>query len=132
MSAAIQSFINNPAYYDALSLLKGARNGLVYGAKIRFPHALVIAILFGRGECVDPLSQYQLDLADLLQLEVAGTDYLPPDQSARHESHEICHTIQNYDACTEEDQPRQRAALGHISRRSNRRIRRVRRQEPCE
>jgi len=50
MSAAIQSFITNPAYHDALSLLKGARNGLVYGAKIRFPHALVIAILFGRGD----------------------------------------------------------------------------------
>lgn len=51
MEAAIQNFITNPAYADYLGLLKGARNGLVYGAKVRFPHALVIAILFGRGEC---------------------------------------------------------------------------------
>lgn len=28
---------------------QGARNGLVYGAKIRFPHALVMTFLFGRG-----------------------------------------------------------------------------------
>jgi peroxisomal membrane protein 4 len=65
MSAAIQSFITNPAYHDAFSLLKGARNGLVYGAKVRFPHALVIAILFGRGECVDCLACAQPNLTDL-------------------------------------------------------------------
>lgn len=52
MEVAIHNFITNPAYADYLALLKGARNGLVYGAKVRFPHALVIAILFGRGECV--------------------------------------------------------------------------------
>lgn len=50
--AAIEAFISNPAYHDYLGILKGARNGLVYGAKIRFPHALVMAILFGRGEYV--------------------------------------------------------------------------------
>jgi hypothetical protein len=35
-----------------LAILKGARNGLVYGVKIRFPHALIMSILFGRGEYV--------------------------------------------------------------------------------
>ncbi|KAJ1309656.1 hypothetical protein OPQ81_006423 [Rhizoctonia solani] len=29
---------------------RGARNGFVYGVKIRFPHALLMAILFGRGD----------------------------------------------------------------------------------
>jgi len=48
--AAIEAFISDPAYHDYLGILKGARNGLVYGAKIRFPHALVMAILFGRGD----------------------------------------------------------------------------------
>lgn len=49
---AINSILANPAYHDYLAILKGARNGLVYGAKIRFPHVLVMSILFGRGECV--------------------------------------------------------------------------------
>lgn len=40
----------DPAYHDYLAILKGARNGLVYGVKVRFPHALIMAILFGRGE----------------------------------------------------------------------------------
>jgi peroxisomal membrane protein 4 len=49
-SAMLSEFINNPAYHDYLAILKGARNGFVYGCKVRFPHALVMAILFGRGE----------------------------------------------------------------------------------
>jgi hypothetical protein len=49
---AINQVILDPRYHDYLAILKGARNGIVYGAKVRFPHALVMAILFGRGECV--------------------------------------------------------------------------------
>ena len=33
----------NPQYADYLALIKSARNGAVYGAKVRFPHALVYA-----------------------------------------------------------------------------------------
>jgi peroxisomal membrane protein 4 len=50
MTTIIEKIISNPAYHDYLAILKGARNGLVYGAKVRFPHALVMAILFGRGD----------------------------------------------------------------------------------
>lgn len=32
--------------HDALSVIKGFRNGLVYGAKIRLPHAAVMTFLF--------------------------------------------------------------------------------------
>jgi peroxisomal membrane protein 4 len=39
----------NPAYHDFFTVVKGFRNGIVYGAKIRFPHALVMTFLFGRG-----------------------------------------------------------------------------------
>jgi len=46
----IQVLITNPAFHDYLAILKGARNGLVYGVKVRFPHALIMAILFGRGD----------------------------------------------------------------------------------
>ena len=46
----INEIIANPAYQDYLAILKGARNGFVYGVKVRFPHALVMSILFGRGE----------------------------------------------------------------------------------
>ncbi len=37
----INSIVLNPQYADYLALLKAARNGAVYGAKVRFPHALV-------------------------------------------------------------------------------------------
>ncbi|KZS93272.1 peroxisomal membrane protein 4 [Sistotremastrum niveocremeum HHB9708] len=46
---AINQIILDPRYHDYLGILKGARNGLVYGVKIRFPHALLMSILFGRG-----------------------------------------------------------------------------------
>lgn len=47
---AVEALVANPAYHDYLAILKGARNGFVYGVKVRFPHALVMSILFGRGE----------------------------------------------------------------------------------
>ena len=47
---ALEAIIADPAYHDYLAILKGARNGFVYGVKVRFPHALVMSILFGRGE----------------------------------------------------------------------------------
>lgn len=46
----IEEILADPRYHDYLAILKGARNGLVYGAKVRFPHALIMAILFGRGD----------------------------------------------------------------------------------
>jgi hypothetical protein len=49
---AVQRLLANPAYHPIFATLKGARNGLVYGAKVRFPHAVVLAILFGQGGCV--------------------------------------------------------------------------------
>ena len=53
--ALLNEIITNPAYHDYLAILKGARNGFVYGVKIRFPHALLMSILFGRGEYVPTL-----------------------------------------------------------------------------
>ena len=50
--SAIHAILSNPRYHDYLAILKGARNGFVYGVKVRFPHALVMAVLFGRGEYV--------------------------------------------------------------------------------
>ncbi|KAG6845646.1 hypothetical protein H0H87_005853 [Tephrocybe sp. NHM501043] len=47
---ALQQILTNPAYHDYLAILKGARNGFVYGVKVRFPHAVVMSILFGRGD----------------------------------------------------------------------------------
>ena len=37
----INAIILDPGYADYLAILKAARNGAVYGAKVRFPHALV-------------------------------------------------------------------------------------------
>ncbi|GAA5983045.1 hypothetical protein JCM11641_004704 [Rhodosporidiobolus odoratus] len=47
--ALLDRLVNQPALHDVLAILKGARNGLVYGAKVRAPHALIMSILFGRG-----------------------------------------------------------------------------------
>jgi peroxisomal membrane protein 4 len=38
-----------PTLHPLLSILKSARNGAVYGAKVRFPHALVMVFLFRSG-----------------------------------------------------------------------------------
>lgn len=46
---ALHNILMDPANHSVLSVIKGARNGLVYGAKIRFPHALVMVSLFGAG-----------------------------------------------------------------------------------
>ena len=37
----VNKIILNHHYADYLALVKAARNGAVYGAKVRFPHALV-------------------------------------------------------------------------------------------
>ena len=45
-STTINRIVNDPLFHDILAIVKGLRNGLVYGAKIRFPHALVMTFLF--------------------------------------------------------------------------------------
>ncbi|KAI1105525.1 peroxisomal membrane protein 4 [Jackrogersella minutella] len=47
--AALERIVLDPANHDLLAVLKGARNGAVYGAKVRFPHALVMVFLFRPG-----------------------------------------------------------------------------------
>ncbi|KAI9663605.1 MAG: hypothetical protein M1821_007095 [Bathelium mastoideum] len=46
---SLEKVILDPKYKDLLALLKGFRNGLVYGTKVRFPHALVMVFLFRTG-----------------------------------------------------------------------------------
>jgi hypothetical protein len=41
LRATIERIVLDPRFHDALTLVKGMRNGLVYGTKVRFPHALV-------------------------------------------------------------------------------------------
>ncbi|PWY72439.1 peroxisomal membrane protein 4 [Aspergillus sclerotioniger CBS 115572] len=45
----LDTLVTNPDIAPLLSLLKGIRNGAVYGAKVRFPHALVMIFLFRSG-----------------------------------------------------------------------------------
>uniref|UniRef100_A0A803YRP5 Peroxisomal membrane protein 4 n=1 Tax=Meleagris gallopavo TaxID=9103 RepID=A0A803YRP5_MELGA len=46
---AINALLLQRRYRAALAVLKGFRNGAVYGAKIRAPHALVMTFLFRSG-----------------------------------------------------------------------------------
>jgi peroxisomal membrane protein 4 len=45
----LEEIVVDPKYHDLLSIVKGFRSGVVYGAKVRFPHALVMTILFKTG-----------------------------------------------------------------------------------
>ncbi|KAL9630493.1 MAG: hypothetical protein Q9204_004697, partial [Flavoplaca sp. TL-2023a] len=46
---AVEGIVLDPQLADILAIVKGARNGFTYGAKIRFPHALVMVFLFRSG-----------------------------------------------------------------------------------
>ncbi|KAL8665325.1 MAG: hypothetical protein Q9202_002376 [Teloschistes flavicans] len=46
---SVDEIVLNPQFADLLAIVKGARNGFTYGAKIRFPHALVMVFLFRSG-----------------------------------------------------------------------------------
>ncbi|KAI9656938.1 MAG: hypothetical protein M1831_004486 [Alyxoria varia] len=50
------SLILDPTYQPYLTLLKAFRNGLVYGTKVRFPHALVMVFLFRSGTLREKLT----------------------------------------------------------------------------
>ncbi|KAF2187737.1 peroxisomal membrane protein 4 [Zopfia rhizophila CBS 207.26] len=49
LETALEKIILDPQYHDILTLVKGIRNGMVYGCKVRFPHALVMIFLFRHG-----------------------------------------------------------------------------------
>lgn len=41
----LDALVANPNLAPFLSLVKGARNGVVFGTKVRFPHALVYGFI---------------------------------------------------------------------------------------
>lgn len=44
----VNDFLNDPSRHATLATIKGLRQGIVYGAKVRFAHSLVQAFLFRR------------------------------------------------------------------------------------
>ncbi|KAM6378625.1 LOW QUALITY PROTEIN: peroxisomal membrane protein 4 [Pluvialis apricaria] len=52
---AANALLQQRRYHAALAVLKGFRNGAVYGAKIRAPHALVMTFLFKSGSLREKL-----------------------------------------------------------------------------
>uniref|UniRef100_A0A2D4FUY8 Peroxisomal membrane protein 4 n=4 Tax=Micrurus TaxID=8634 RepID=A0A2D4FUY8_MICCO len=51
----VNSLLRQRRYQTVLAVLKGFRNGAVYGAKIRAPHALVMTFLFKSGSLKEKL-----------------------------------------------------------------------------
>ncbi|MEQ2307084.1 Peroxisomal membrane protein 4 [Ameca splendens] len=51
----MNNLLQQEKYKAALAVVKGFRNGAVYGAKIRAPHALVMTFLFRSGSLKDKL-----------------------------------------------------------------------------
>ncbi|KAI5959939.1 uncharacterized protein KGF55_005171 [Candida pseudojiufengensis] len=45
----MSAILNNPLYRPLLEIIRSARNGIVYGGKLRFSHALVINLLYRSG-----------------------------------------------------------------------------------
>ncbi|KAG9314571.1 hypothetical protein JVU11DRAFT_5373 [Chiua virens] len=73
--SGLNDLVLNPALHDYLAIIKGARNGFIYGVKVRFPHALIMAILFGRGDwktrcrvIYQATKQHALNLAKFVSL----------------------------------------------------------------
>jgi peroxisomal membrane protein 4 len=62
--SSIAHWLSDPRLHDYLAIVKGARNGFVYGVKVRFPHALIMAVLFGRGEYVFRSTSELISLLD--------------------------------------------------------------------
>ncbi|XP_043837015.1 peroxisomal membrane protein 4 isoform X2 [Dromiciops gliroides] len=58
---AVNTLLRKRRYHAALAVLKGFRNGAVYGAKIRAPHALVMTFLFRRGRACVPCNLVSRD-----------------------------------------------------------------------
>ncbi|XP_005096719.1 peroxisomal membrane protein 4 [Aplysia californica] len=52
---AVNAVLASGEHKHILSVIKGFRNGAVYGAKIRFPHALVMTFLFRSGPLKDKI-----------------------------------------------------------------------------
>ncbi|KAK9237567.1 Tim17/Tim22/Tim23/Pmp24 family-domain-containing protein [Lipomyces kononenkoae] len=52
---SIQQVILDPKYHDIFGILKGLRNGAIYGSKVRFAHALVMTFLFRNGSVKDKI-----------------------------------------------------------------------------
>lgn len=49
LTAKATALLLDPSLRPLLAIIKSARNGAVYGAKVRFPHALVMVFMFRSG-----------------------------------------------------------------------------------
>lgn len=85
--------ILNPKYHDPLVLVKAIRNGLVYGTKVRFPHALVMIMLFRSGTIREKLKlifkatrQHAMNLAKFALLYKTGMLALKSVNGGKEES----------------------------------------------
>ncbi|XP_008853277.1 peroxisomal membrane protein 4 [Nannospalax galili] len=52
---AVNTLLRKRRYHTALAIIKGFRNGVVYGVKIRAPHAMVMTFLFRSGSLQEKL-----------------------------------------------------------------------------
>ncbi|KKA26123.1 hypothetical protein TD95_004833 [Thielaviopsis punctulata] len=90
---AIEKFVLQPENHDLLSIVKAARNGAVYGSKVRFPHALVMILLFRNGTIREKLKliftatkTHARNLATFAALYQTGMTMLKHARASRKES----------------------------------------------
>lgn len=89
----VERVVLNPKYHDPLVLVKAIRNGAVYGAKVRFPHALVMVFLFRSGTLREKLKlifkatrQHATNLAKFALLYKSGMLLLKKINGGKEES----------------------------------------------
>jgi len=89
----VEKVVLNPKYHDPLVLVKAIRNGAVYGAKVRFPHALVMVFLFRSGTLREKLKlifkatrQHATNLAKFALLYKSGMLLLKKINGGKEES----------------------------------------------
>ena len=58
------TILTNPSYRPLLSIIRASRNGIVYGGKLRFSHALTINLLYRSGPIVPRIKEAFLAAKD--------------------------------------------------------------------
>ncbi|XP_025088120.1 peroxisomal membrane protein 4-like [Pomacea canaliculata] len=95
--ASVNALLATPGRLSQLlAVIKGFRNGAVYGVKVRFPHALVMTLLFkmeGKNECLQDILQatftHSKNLALFVTLYKSLTSILASLESKSQQYHSL-------------------------------------------
>jgi len=110
---ALTAIVLDPKYHDVLALVKGFRNGIVYGWKVRFPHALVMTFLFrSQKYALSVLSLHPpapLSMLHTVRWARTSSSSLTPAARTRSTSAALCLSTSRSCCCKSTSMPRSSA-----------------------